>query len=304
MKSLATAEPAQSLHIPVMVPEVLSLLPERSSLHVVDATLGEGGHSYAIYQKLAADSMLLSLEVDEDALASVQSRYQAYLGGRWQVVHSSYTNMATIIKEQGWDGVDFVLFDLGISSRHVNDLSRGFSFKSGQVDMRMDQDLTVTAADLLNVLPVHQIAFVLEEYADYGKKQALALAKAIEQYRKQKPFGAADDSKRLQSLAKKYSTRRPHHPGTILFQALRIAVNNEFGNIQLGLQAAWDSLLVNGLIVVLSYHSGEHKLVESFFQKHSDQAEVHDQPQLPMARETLENRRSRSAQLRWLRKTS
>jgi 16S rRNA (cytosine1402-N4)-methyltransferase len=250
-------------HVPVLLERVLALLGPSLAGHpatVVDATLGLGGHADAL---LAAhpELTLVGLDRDADALARSRARLAQY-GGRVHLVHAVYDEIGAVLAELGLPAVDGVLFDLGVSSMQLDLAERGFAYaQDAPLDMRMDRDAELTAADVVNDYSVAQLSRVLHVYGE--ERFALRIAQAIA---RERAVTRLDSTARLAELVRSAipaATRRTGgHPAKRTFQALRIEVNGELDALRAALPAALDALAVGGRIVVLSYHSLEDRMVK------------------------------------------
>jgi 16S rRNA (cytosine1402-N4)-methyltransferase len=254
-------------HLPVLVEEVIQMLaPAPGSLHI-DATLGGGGHAERILEAANPDGRLLGLDADGLAIARVEARLRVLFGDRLVLRQANFRELATVAPEVGFGAVDGCLFDLGLSSFQLADRDRGFGFRAGgPLDMRFDPSRGVPAADLLASLDVAELTALFRRYGEEPK--APRIARAIVDARRVAPVATAEE---LAALVERVvppnpRLRRRTHPATRVFQALRIAVNEELEALQAGLAAALDLLRPGGRLVVLSYHSLEDRIVKRFFQ--------------------------------------
>ncbi len=254
-------------HLPVLVEEVLEMLaPAPGSLHI-DATLGGGGHAERILEAATPDGRLLGLDADASAIARVEATLRARYGDRLVLRQANFRELASVAPEAGFGAVDGCLFDLGLSSYQLADRERGFGFRTGgPLDMRFDTTRGVPAADLLASLDAAELTALFRRYGEEPK--APRIARAIVDARRVAPVATAEE---LAALVERVvppnpRLRRRTHPATRVFQALRIAVNEELEALQAGLAAALDLLRPGGRLVVLSYHSLEDRIVKRFFQ--------------------------------------
>jgi 16S rRNA (cytosine1402-N4)-methyltransferase len=254
-------------HLPVLVEEVLEMLaPAPGSLHI-DATLGGGGHAERILEAANPDGRLLGLDADALAIARVEARLGSQFGDRLVLRQANFRELADVAPEAGFAAVDGCLFDLGLSSYQLADRDRGFGFRAGgPLDMRFDTTRGVPAAELLASLDAAELTALFRRYGEEPK--APRIARAIVDARKVAPVATAEE---LAALVERVAPpnprlRRRTHPATRVFQALRIAVNEELEALQAGLAAALDLLRPGGRLVVLSYHSLEDRIVKRFFQ--------------------------------------
>jgi 16S rRNA (cytosine1402-N4)-methyltransferase len=257
---------ASAVHVPVLLDRVLALLApglaDRDAV-AVDATLGLGGHAEAL---LAAHPGLTLIGLDRDPAALERSRDRlAPYAQRIHLVHAVYDRMPEVLDGLGIDGVDGVLFDLGVSSMQLDVPERGFAYAhDAPLDMRMDQGTGPTACDVVNDYPVRELARVLREYGE--ERFALRIAQAIDRARR---VARLDSTAQLAELVRDAipaaTRRRGGHPAKRTFQALRIEVNRELAAVQDAVPAALRELSVGGRIVVLSYHSLEDRIVKQAF---------------------------------------
>jgi 16S rRNA (cytosine1402-N4)-methyltransferase len=254
-------------HLPVLVDEVIEMLaPAPGSLHI-DATLGGGGHTERILEAASPDGRLLGLDADPAAIARVDARLRARFGDRLVLRQANFRELATIAPEAGFRAVDGCLFDLGLSSLQLADRDRGFGFRAGgPLDMRFDPTRGVPAAELLASLDAAGLTALFRRYGEEPK--APRIARAIVDARRVAPVVTAEELAALieRVVPPNPRIRRRTHPATRVFQALRIAVNQELEALQIGLAAALDLLRPGGRLVVLSYHSLEDRIVKRFFQ--------------------------------------
>jgi 16S rRNA (cytosine1402-N4)-methyltransferase len=254
-------------HLPVLVDEVIEMLaPAAGSLHI-DATLGGGGHTERILEAASPDGRLLGLDADPAAIARVEARLRARYGDRLVLRQANFRELASVAPSAGFPAVDGCLFDLGLSSYQLADRERGFGFRTGgPLDMRFDPSRGVPAAELLASLDQAELTALFRRYGEEPK--APRIARAIVDARRDAPVATAEE---LAALVERVvppnpRVRRRTHPATRVFQALRIAVNEELEALQAGLAAALDLLRPGGRLVVLSYHSLEDRIVKRFFQ--------------------------------------
>jgi len=254
-------------HLPVLVDEVIEMLaPAPGSLHI-DATLGAGGHTERILEAASPEGRVLGVDADPAAIHRVEVRLRARFGERLVLRQGNFRDLATIAAEAGFGAVDGALFDLGLSSYQLADRDRGFGFRAGgPLDMRFDTSRGVPAAELLASLDADELTALFRRYGEEPK--AGRIARAIVDARRTAPITTAEE---LAALVERVAPpdprkRRRIHPATRVFQALRIAVNEELEALQAGLAAALDLLRPGGRLVVLSYHSLEDRIVKRFFQ--------------------------------------
>jgi 16S rRNA (cytosine1402-N4)-methyltransferase len=257
---------SELFHQPALLEESLALLALRPDAVVVDGTVGGGGHAAAILEQIAPNGRLIALDVDDEALAAASHRLRRY-ADRARLVRSSFRHMREVLAELGIDRVDGVLLDLGVSSRQLDAPERGFRFseetaEAAPLDMRMDRRDPQTAADLLNTTSPAELERWLREYGELPG--AARLARAVAQARRARPLQSVRDLLELIAAARVGRGRR-HHPATLVFQALRIAVNDEIRALEEGIEASIESLRPQGRLAVISYHSLEDRVVKNRF---------------------------------------
>ena len=260
---MGTVDDARDRHVPVLRDRCVALLAPALAADgavVVDATLGLGGHSEALLSACPG-AVLVGIDRDPQAL-DLAGRRLAPFGDRVRLVHAVYDDLPQVLARQGLDGVQGVLLDLGVSSLQLDETERGFSYSvDAPLDMRMDNTVGDTAADVLNSYPVGALTRILREYGE--ERFAKRIAEAVVRERAVRPF---DTSARLVDLVRACvpaATRRTGgNPAKRTFQALRIEVNAELSVLERTVPAAIDALAVGGRIVVLAYHSLEDKIVK------------------------------------------
>jgi len=299
-----------------MLAEVLEALRVRPGGKWVDGTLGGAGHAAAILQASAPEGWLFGMDRDEDALNAARARLNDFVG-RFELKRGNFAELADWVPLASCDGV---LLDLGVSSPQLDRADRGFSFMAeGPLDMRMDLRQLLTAADFVNRESEFELAKIIWELGE--ERQSRRFAKAIVEQRKVKPFATTKElADFIERLAPRHGKKT--HPATQVFQALRMAVNDELGSLRRGLEAAAKILKPGGRLAVITFHSLEDRLVKEFGRErtrdYTFEGEV-DVPELrkprvaelrwvqrkaiqPSAAEVKENPRARSAQLRVLEK--
>ncbi len=250
-------------HQSVLYQEIIAFLSPHSSGRYIDATVGAGGHALGILEASAPDGKLLGLDLDPQALALASQRL-ANVKDRVVLVQASYTTLLEQMHQLGWDKVDGVVIDLGVSSMQLDTPERGFSFQSdGPLDMRFSPLQPVTAADLVNDLPENELADIIWRYGD--EKLSRRIARVIVQAR------PLETTRQLAEVIRRAAGRQSGrlHPATRTFQALRIAVNGELQAIEEVLPQAVKALAVGGRLAVISFHSLEDRLVKQYFRLES-----------------------------------
>ncbi|MBL1292430.1 MAG: 16S rRNA (cytosine(1402)-N(4))-methyltransferase RsmH [Thiotrichales bacterium] len=257
-------------HYSVMLDEAIEGLAIKADGVYIDATYGRGGHSQAILSRLGPDGRLLAFDRDSEAVADARQR----LAGdqRFEIVHSAFGHLSDVVQQQGLLGkVDGLLCDLGVSSPQIDSAERGFSFRAdGPLDMRMDQSQGQSAAQWLQGADESEIVHVLREYGE--ERYARRIARSIVARNEQSPLTTTSQ---LRDLIIEASPRQERHkdPATRSFQALRIQVNDELGEVKRVLQQALSVLAPAGRLVVISFHSLEDRIVKRFMRKHSRQVD-------------------------------
>ncbi|HXI45378.1 MAG TPA: 16S rRNA (cytosine(1402)-N(4))-methyltransferase RsmH [Candidatus Acidoferrales bacterium] len=256
----------ETRHVPVMADEVIAMLAPRAGTLHIDATVGGGGHAARILAASDPDGRLLGRDADGAAIASVRARLAGY-GDRLRLHQANFRQLATVAPAEGFGAVDGCLFDLGLSSDQLADAARGFGIRTGgRLDMRFDTTRGVPAADLIASLDTAELTALFRRYGE--EPFAGRIARAIVEARRTAPVETAEE---LAGLIERVAParapgRRRVHPATRVFQALRIAVNEELEALQEGLAAAVTLLRPGGRLVVLSYHSLEDRIVKRFLQ--------------------------------------
>lgn len=311
------AVPPFGYHQPVLLAETLWALSPGPGRLIVDGTLGGGGHAEAI---LRTGANLIGLDRDAEAIAHASRRLAAPISdGRARVVQANYRDLPSVLAQLGVEAVDGLLLDIGVSSRQLDAAERGFSFmRTGPLDMRMDPSAPLTAADLVNHADVEDLIRIFREFGEEPAARRVALA--IE---KERAKGPIKNTVALAAIIETVIPKRgPRHPATKVFQALRLAVNDELGALAAGLEAAADCLRPGGRLAVITFHSLEDRMVKRYCRERSQP--TLDRPEWPAPRpnprcafreitrrpivadfaEQQENPRARSAKLRAVERNS
>ena len=304
------------IHEPVLLEEALLALQPAPGRLYVDGTVGGGGHAEAILEASGPGGRLVGFDRDDWALAAAARRLKRF-GDRLELHREPFAGLAKCLAKASCDGV---LLDLGVSSPQLDEAERGFSFQvEGPLDMRMDRRQPVSAAQLVNELEAGELATIFWELG--GERRSRRIARAIVE---QRDMQRIETTLQLADTVERVCPRRGArtHPATGVFQALRMAVNDELGQVQAGLDAAWSVLKPGGCLAVITFHSGEDRLVKQFSRRLAKPYTVRgdvDVPELreprePLARELSRkaikpsdaevgrNPRSRSAQMRAMEK--
>jgi 16S rRNA (cytosine1402-N4)-methyltransferase len=303
-------------HISVMQKEAIELLKLRKGMTVVDATLGGGGYTRDIYQKIMPGGMLIAFDVDINAIERFKKDFED-IANNIHIVHSNYSHIRKILKEVGVGRVDAIVADLGLSSDQIQETNRGFSFfDEGRLDMRMNQNDDLSAYDIVNNIKEEELSQILFEYGD--EKYAKKIAKAICQTR---PISTTKElTQIIEGVVFAPRNGKKIHPATKTFQAIRIAVNSEFEHLKVFLTEGIKVLQSSGRFIVVSFHSGEDRIVKNIFRtnargcicepempvcrcQHTPSVRVlTKKPLTPSDEESRDNPRSRSARLRAVEK--
>jgi 16S rRNA (cytosine1402-N4)-methyltransferase len=250
-------------HISVLADEAIDSLAVRPGGVYIDGTFGAGGHARRIAERVGPDGCVICIDRDPD----VERYFGALVADfpeRAIFVIDSYANMTAIVHRLGFDGIDGVLLDLGLSSMQLGEAGRGFSFQAeGPLDMRFDQSRGGSASDLIATASEFELAQILFEYGE--ERQSRRIARAIVTARERQSI---ETTTQLAALVERTIGRRPGsriHPATRTFQALRIAVNDELGEVERGVKAAIDLLRPGGRMAVISFHSLEDRIVKRAF---------------------------------------
>jgi len=303
-------------HVTVLLHEAINYLNIDKDGIYVDCTLGGGGHSEAILKQLD-QGHLYAFDQDEFAIKKAEERLLK-ISNKFTIIKANFETLAMALKEHGVDHVDGVLYDLGVSSFHFDDPSRGFSYNyDAPLDMRMDQSQSLTAYDIVNTYDPGEIKKILIKYAD--EYNASRIVHGILKHREQSPIKTTFDLVDVikDSLPQKILSKKGH-PAKKTFQALRIAVNNELNVFKSSLEQALTLLNKEGRVVVISFHSLEDKIAKQVFKdattidhpkglvtmpKETPDFELlHRKVILPTDEEIEENHRSHSAKLRAIKK--
>lgn len=268
----------QGYHVPVLEEEVVAALEPAPGKLILDGTLGGGGHTRRL---LRAGAQVLALDQDPEALDYAGQRLaDEELDENLVAVRLNFSSFPSLLEEAGLGAVlDGILLDIGVSSHQLDAGERGFSFQqAGPLDMRMDPDAPLSAADAVNTWPEEELARVFYEYGD--EKASRRVAKMIVARRTLRAFTTTDDF--AEAVATVVPKRGPTHPATRVFQALRIAVNDELGVLETALRAAHHWLKPGGRLAIISFHSLEDRIVKQYLRRHSE-PEI-DRPEWPAPR--------------------
>ena len=269
-------------HVPVLLDRVVSLLApalERPGAVMIDATLGLGGHTETVLERFP-EARVIGIDRDHHALAMSRERLAPY-GDRATLVHAVYDEIPEVLDDLGLPSVDGILFDLGVSSMQLDVRERGFAYaEDAPLDMRMNDEEGITAAEVLNTYDAGDLARILRDYGE--EKFSRQIARAVVKAREVEPFTR---SARLVELLRDTipapARRTGGHPAKRTFQALRIEVNDELGVLRRAIPNALDSVGVGGRVVVMSYHSLEDRLTKRVFADRTRSLVPPDLPVVP-----------------------
>ncbi len=310
-----------TIHIPVMLSEVIEGLNLNKGDTIVDATLGGGGHALGILKRILPDGRLFAFDADETAIVRFRDRLEherdslnGLRDGSVALIHRQFSDIGEALRDRGISSVSGIVADLGFSSDQLDDPARGFSFlREGPLDMRLDQSDGETAGKIVNTWSEGALAEIFREYGDV--RDAGRMARAIGTRRKERTFETTTEfADFVKSVSR--DRRASIHPATKIFQALRIAVNHERASLEKFLYDAIGLLKEDGRIAVLSFHSGEERTVKRIFAEDARGCVcprefpvcrcgrkvrlniITKRAIVPSDRETRENPRARSAKLR------
>lgn len=311
-------------HKPVLLQEAVDALEVEKGNTYLDVTLGGGGHSVKILEKLEGKGTLITLDLDENAITNFSQKLEdqgfkkkqnkndknkdqehfTKDGLKVLLIKENFRNIDQVLKQLKIDKPAGILADLGLSTDQIYGVEGISYLKNERLDMRFDKNVSITAADLLNGLYKKELVELFEKLADISF--ANELANEIVKERKTSPFTTTTQLKRLIQkvvpLPKRQGTNR--FPEAKVFQALRIAVNDELGSLRVFLPLALEALAPGGRLAVISFHSGEDRIMKNFVQENQSNGKVEVIEKLirPSKKETLENPRSSSAKLRVVKK--
>lgn len=300
-------------HFSVLLKESIAALNLKEDSVIVDCTLGYGGHSSYILQRIKK-GFLFAFDQDSEAIRHSTNRLSA-IGTNFTIIKSNFVNLKSELEKQGITEVDGILFDLGVSSPQLDDASRGFSFhEDAKLDMRMDKDNSLSAYEVVNTYSKEKLADIFYKYGE--DKFSRNIAKKIVEYREQKPIETTLELVEIIKSAVPMKFRKEKHPARQIFQAIRIEVNHELDVLEPALEQALSLIKVGGRVAVITFHSLEDRTVKRIFKekcKIDDKVKglpnipdeylpdfklVVNKAILPSEEELEQNNRSRSAKLR------
>ena len=306
---MKSAEHRGRYHSPVLIQEVHDLLALIPGDRWIDATVGDGGHAATLLEATAPNGEMLGIDADPESLERAHGRLQPF-GNRVNLVNDNFANLANIVRQHKFHPITAILLDLGLSSHQLDQASRGFSFRDASLDMRLDPNQQLTASDIVNTYSAEELRQMIATYGE--EPQARRIARAIVRHR---PIHTAQELARvIESMVPRRGRRI--HPATRTFQAIRMHVNDDLGNLESFLELAVRALSQGGRLAVIAYHSLEDRIVKLFFRQESrDCICPPERPQCtcghratlriltkkvvkPTADEIQKNPRARSARLR------
>ncbi len=316
--TINTVKKRDSAHLPVLIDHVLSVIDPKPGMLIVDCTLGLGGHSAAMLERmkrkgdaeLEARGMLIGIDLDSGNIRHARERLEKAKGKsgvRFEIFNTNFAGLPGVLAEAGIEKVDAVLADIGVASTQIDDPARGFSYRRpGPLDMRMDASRGEPASVLLKRLSEKQIAEALLEYGD--EDDADAIARLIVERRRVEPIATTEALTAIVCEARRFTLERAAgaklHPAARTFQALRIMVNRELANLDRLLAVLPEVLKPGGIGAIISFHSGEDRRVKHAFMKGFRDGVWSQESRDPLVATEDEirfNARSRSAKLRWVR---
>lgn len=281
-------------HIPVLLDEVLSAFEGMKIGVFFDGTLGAGGHASAILEAHPEIDRYLGCDQDPTALELAKARLEPW-GEKVELIRGQYADLGRLLEEKKCPSIDGFLIDVGVSSMQFDEVERGFSFRGdAPLDMRMNPDARLTAEEVINRFSEKELARIFFEYGE--ERRSRQVAKAVVEARRKKKIRT---TKELVEIVMPVATKGKLHPATLVFQALRIVVNDELGQLERGLQAAMEKVKSGGRIAVISFHSLEDRIVKNALRSDREGWKVvTKKPIGPTEVEIKKNPRSRSAKLR------
>jgi len=289
------------VHIPVLLKEVVEYLNPRPGENFIDCTINGGGHSLEIFKQIGPNGKILGIDWDSGVLEKLESKLDNKTKKSFILICDNYRNLKNIVGNNNFSPVHGILFDLGMSSWQLGASGRGFSFQKDEpLDMRYSENQTLTAKEIINQWPEEELIKIFGEYGE--ERRARAIAREIVFRRKR---GVVESTTDLVEIVRGAIPARQRfgriHFATRIFQALRLATNEELENLSKGLEAATDVLAAGGRMAVISFHSLEDRIVKNFLREKAREKKLEiltKKPIVPDWREAQENPRSRSAKLR------
>ena len=259
---MESAEHRRKYHSPALIEEVKDLLALIPGDRWIDATVGDGGHAATLLEATAPNGEMLGIDADPESLKRARGRLQPF-GSRVNLVNDNFANLAHIVQQHKFHPITAILLDLGLSSYQLDQASRGFSFRDASLDMRLDPNQQLTASDIVNTYSEEELRRVIATYGE--EPQARRITRAIVRHR---PIHTAQE---LAQVIESTVPRRGRriHPATRTFQAIRMRVNDDLGNLESFLEQAVRALSQGGRLAVIAYHSLEDRIVKLFLRQES-----------------------------------
>ena len=294
-------------HVPVLLSDVLRALNPKPGNMIVDCTAGLGGHSAELLSRINPTGRLISLDFDPANIERARIKLKS-IGGNFELVHSNFAGLPTVLQNLGIEKIDGLLADLGVASPQIDDPARGFSYRApGPLDMRMDPTRGQPASAIINRLSERELAAAFLELGD--ETDAPQIARLIVERRAENPIVTTEDLTKIICDARDFTLKRAAgaklHPAARTFQALRILVNRELANLDRLLAVIPEYLTPGGVAAIISFHSGEDRRVKDAFRdglRKGIYQEISPDPIMADEAEQKVNPRSRSAKLRWARR--
>lgn len=248
-------------HIPVLYQETLdNMITDKNGVYV-DCTLGGGGHSEGILKELSEDGKLISIDQDQQAIDFAKKRLEKY-GTKWKVFKSNFENIDSVVYMAGYDKVDGILMDIGVSSTQLDDPERGFSYRyDTKLDMRMNRSNPLSAYEVVNEYSEEDLSRIIYTYGE--ERYSRRIARLICEKRTEKPIETTGDL--VEIIKKAYPSRAEKHPAKKTFQAIRIEVNRELEVLEKAITKAFNMLKPGGRLAIITFHSLEDRLVKNMF---------------------------------------
>ncbi|WHP38855.1 MAG: 16S rRNA (cytosine(1402)-N(4))-methyltransferase RsmH [Mollicutes bacterium] len=289
------------LHKPALLLEVIKgLITDKNGIYV-DCTLGHGGHSIALFKKLSLSAKLIGIDQDKNSLSIAQKRLEAVKNGNAIMIKDNFVNLKKIVQNLQFSSVSGILYDLGFSAEQIYKAERGFSYQlNAPLDMRMNLESNLTAAEIINHYSGSELIKIFKNYGE--EKYADLITRKIIEKRVIKSIQTTFELVNLIREALPGFALRHKHPARKIFQALRIAVNNELEVLKQSLLQGIDLLKIGGRIAIISYHSLEDRIIKKTFQSSKSIKILTKSPIVPDTVEQKKNYSSRSAKLRIVEK--
>ena len=289
------------MHVPVLIKEVLEYLDLKPNQNFIDATVGDGGHAAAILEKTSPNGKLLAIDRDSGSIIRARSKLEEF-GNRVLFINDSFGNLEKIARENDFGLANGILFDFGMSSSQLENSGRGFTFAKDEIlDMRYDNKTPITAEDVVNGYSEKELAEIFKRFGE--EPYAIKIARAIIQNRRKERIKTTGWLVKI--IDKTIRRRGRLHPSTLVFQALRIEVNQELTEIEKALKIVLEILKKGGCAAFISFHSLEDRLIKNWSRDLDKLGEIkilNKKPIIASAEELKLNPRSRSAKLRIIKK--